>query len=262
MLLISMHNKDSYLDKVETILKENGIQKLRRVKKSSLNLPVEDETDSSPPDSSPVKNFDKAVVAEIDKQKLPILPKLMKTIEYVKENGEGGSIYTLPYEEILEIVTRKREAHMKITDYLQPKLICTHINSAARDEVIKELAVHANDPSLVENYDRFLDDVFQREKLKSTGIGYEIAIPHARTDSVKRYFIVFGKSEQGIDFNAIDGKPVNLIFLMGIPKEDVQGYLKLLAFLTRLLKKKEFRSQLMEAKNPAEVIEIFKKAEK
>ena len=76
------------------------------------------------------------------------------------------------------------------------------------------------------------------------------------------FIIAIGRIDKGVDFNSLDGEPVKLVFLMATPKEEVQNYLKILAHLTRLLKKESLRNSLLEAKTPGEVIEAFKREEK
>ena len=112
------------------------------------------------------------------------------------------------------------------------------------------------------NCDSFINDVFAREELCTTGIGNEIALPHARTDNVKSFVIAFGRSVEGVDFQSLDDKPVKLIFLMGTPQsEEMKTYLHILARLNRLLQKEDFRNQLLVANNPAEIIEAFRNRE-
>ena len=96
------------------------------------------------------------------------------------------------------------------------------------------------------NLKGFLEDVFEREQLETTGIGDEIAIPHARTDAVKQLIIAVGRSRHGINFESPDGRNVKLFLLMGIPRESVSHYLKILAQLTRLLKRGPLREKLLE----------------
>jgi mannitol/fructose-specific phosphotransferase system IIA component (Ntr-type) len=88
-----------------------------------------------------------------------------------------------------------------------------------------------------------------------------IALPHARSEYVDSFVIAIGRVKDGVNFGSLDGEPVRLVFLMGTPKEKVQSYLKLLAHLTRLLKRESVRSLLFEAETPEEIIEIFKKEE-
>lgn len=151
---------------------------------------------------------------------------------------------------------------MKITELLEPGLIKMKVESKDKEEVIKELAELMRGRQEVVDLEKFVADVYEREKLGSTAVGDAIALPHARSEGIKKLILVFGKSSQGIEFDALDGKPVNLVFLIGTPKEDVGTYLKTLAHLSRLLRKEYLRSRLVSAQTPEEVIEIFKEAER
>jgi len=132
-----------------------------------------------------------------------------------------------------------------------------------KEEAIKEVANLIKDAPEIIDFESFVKDIFDREALATTAIGSQIAIPHARSDNVKNFVIAFGRSREGIDFNALDNKPVKLIFLMGTPKEEgINDYLKILAHLTRLLQKETFRESLLKAKSPEEIIEEFEKVER
>lgn len=151
---------------------------------------------------------------------------------------------------------------MRVGSFLKENQIILDMKSRTKEEAIKELAgVLTNAPEITD-FERFLNDVFEREGMATTGIGHEIAIPHTRSDVVKEFVIAFGRSLDGVEFGSLDGRSVKLIFLMGTPKEKGLGdYLKVLAHLTRLLEKENFRQLLLDAKTPTEVINIFQQAE-
>jgi fructose-specific phosphotransferase system IIA component len=111
---------------------------------------------------------------------------------------------------------------------------------------------------MVKNGEEFLQALAKRENLESTGIGNGIAIPHARTDSVKDLLLAFARSPEGVDFSSIDGKPSYLIFLIASPEEKKSEYIMALAKLSRLLRKHVVRNQLKGAGTPEEVMEIIK----
>jgi len=150
---------------------------------------------------------------------------------------------------------------MKISTYLNPKFICTEMQATTKEEAIKELVEVMKESPAIKDFDQFLKDIFEREEMMSTGIGHNVALPHARTEAVDSLIIGLGRSYKGIDFDAIDKQPVNLIFLMGTPKKDMSNYLKGLAYLTRMLTKEEFRGKLLEAKTAEDIINIFKEVE-
>ena len=152
---------------------------------------------------------------------------------------------------------------MRISDYLKEEMVCLNLKATGKEKAIRELGSFIRKAKEISNYEMFLKDVLEREKLTTTGIGDEVAIPHARTDTVTGFVIAFGRSENGVEFDSLDHKKAKLIFLMGTPKTaGLDEYLVLLAHLTRLLKGESFRESLLKAKNPAEIIDIFRNFEK
>ncbi len=151
---------------------------------------------------------------------------------------------------------------MRFCDYLQEDRTNIHMKARTKADAIRELAELVRHADEVTDFDRFVQDVFERESLASTGIGNRAAAPHARTDAVNRFVIAVGRSEQGIDFDSIDGEPAKVFFLMGTPKSPLGDYLKMLAHLTRLLRERDFVDNLLKAERAAEVVSHFRNAEK
>ncbi len=150
---------------------------------------------------------------------------------------------------------------MNIAEYMDSAKIVLDLKASNKEEAIRNLAQIVKDSKEIEDYNRFLNDIFEREELGTTGIGLGVALPHARTQAVNSFVIAVGKVTEGVDFKSLDGEAVKLIFLMGTPKDEVQNYLKILAHLTRLLKKESVRTPLFEAKTPQDIIEIFRREE-
>ena len=92
-----------------------------------------------------------------------------------------------------------------------------------------------------------LDVLLQREKLGTTGIGDGVAIPHGKIADLDDIVISFGRSRKGIPFNSVDGKPVNLFFLLLAPENSAGQHLKVLAQISKMLKTPGFRKKLMNA---------------
>ena len=147
---------------------------------------------------------------------------------------------------------------MRLSDHLSVDFVSMKLTSATKEEAIRELAgLLGSSPSVVD-FDRYLADVFAREKQASTGIGRGAAIPHARTEAVSDFVVAVGRAPGGIEFGSIDGSPVNTIVLMGTPQAKVGLYLKLLAHLSHLMKTNGFLDALRDAPDAAAVIELFK----
>jgi len=124
-------------------------------------------------------------------------------------------------------------------------------------ELVKLLATAwdlDNPPALTEQ-------VLEREKMGSTGIGHGVAIPHCLTSLTNRTVMAFGRCRQGISYGAADNRPVYLMFLLLGPESATSEHLKLLSKLSRLLTEEQFRNQLMEAGEPEEIVELFHRRE-
>jgi len=151
---------------------------------------------------------------------------------------------------------------MKFCDCLREERTNIQIKARTKAEAIRELAEVVRGADEVTDFDGFVRDVFEREKVESTGIGNRVAAPHARTDTVNTFVIAIGKSEAGIEFDSIDGDPVKVVFLMGTPKSPLGDYLKVLAHLMRVLKERNFVDDLINAESAEQVIECFREVEK
>ena len=151
---------------------------------------------------------------------------------------------------------------MRFCDHLREDRTNTDMKARTKADAIKELAEVLRDAAEITDFDGFVRDVFEREEVASTGIGNRAAAPHARTDAVSEFVIAVGRTDEGIDFDALDGQPVRVVFLMGTPKSPLGNYLKMLAHLTRLLKERDFVDNLVKAQSAAEVISYFRDAEK
>ena len=142
---------------------------------------------------------------------------------------------------------------MKIVEMLKPEYIIEALQSDKKRDVLLELSA-----PFLKNYPKLDPDVtlsvlMEREKLGSTGIGEGIAIPHGKLAGLDNLIVCFGRSAAGIDFNAMDGNPVHLFFLLLAPENSAGQHLKALAKISRMLKDSRFRAKLMEAKSRDEI---------
>ncbi|MBN2484172.1 MAG: PTS sugar transporter subunit IIA [Candidatus Omnitrophica bacterium] len=151
---------------------------------------------------------------------------------------------------------------MKVSEYLKKNYCVMDLNAADKEAAVREIAEELTSSGKVADKAKFIEDILERESLGSTGIGHKVAIPHARTASIKGFVIGFGKSKEGIDFNALDGEKVNLIFLMGADPRELNLYLRVLAELSKLLMNSAFREALVSAESADQVIQIIRQFEK
>jgi len=146
---------------------------------------------------------------------------------------------------------------MRIQDLLSKKLIIEHLSSRDKPGVISELVNHLTLQEQGLDAREILRVLLERENLGSTGIGEGVAIPHGKMKDLKDFFILFGRSREGIDFQSMDNKPAHLFFLLLAPEDSATTHLKVLARISRLLMDAGFRKSLMEAPSASEIYSII-----
>ncbi len=148
-----------------------------------------------------------------------------------------------------------------ISDYLSKDLIL-FLSSSDRDEAIEKMSDLLIENHHIDDRDSFIQAILEREKIVSTGIGMGIAIPHAKQLGFSHFFIAIGiQSDVGIEWNSLDDLPVHLVFMIGGPANKQNEYLAILSALTYLVRDKELRSRLIQAKSREEVFELIQEAE-
>ncbi len=150
---------------------------------------------------------------------------------------------------------------MKFIEYVKPENIKLQLEGETKEEVIEELVELLTESCCVEDADTILDAVLAREREGSTGLEKGVAIPHAKCDAVSRLSIVIGISKDGIDFDALDGKPSNLFFLMVAPTSESGPHVQAIAKIVKMIKIDRFRNRLLKAKSGEEVIDTINMVE-
>lgn len=150
---------------------------------------------------------------------------------------------------------------MKVFELLDEKFILTGFKSNQKDKIINELIDLYKQSDKVNDLEKVRMAVLEREKVMSTGVGKGFAIPHGKTNAVNDVIAAFGKTEEEIDYDALDGKPVHLIFLLVGRDDMVSKHIKLLSRISRMMNKDEFRTKLINANSKEEIITIFKEEE-
>ena len=151
---------------------------------------------------------------------------------------------------------------MKVSELLEENFILTKFKSTDKEDAINELIDLYKNNDKVVDIEQVRKSVLDREKIMSTGVGKGFAIPHGKTNAVKEILAAFGKSDEPIDYDALDGNPVNMIFLLVGKDNLVSSHIKLLSRISRLMNKDDFRQRLMEAKSAAEIQKVFEEEEK
>ena len=142
---------------------------------------------------------------------------------------------------------------MKIAEFLREDVILPELRSTDKASVLREIseAIARANPQL--SAARLTEVLLEREKLGSTGVGDGIAIPHGKLGNLPGLLAAFGRSRDGIDFQAIDGKPTFLFFVLFAPENSAGIHLKALARISRLFKTPSFRAAVLEAKDAAAI---------
>lgn len=145
----------------------------------------------------------------------------------------------------------------KISEILLPDGIILDVKNEEKVAVIKELAQILIEKNIITQPEEFYTAVLKRENLESTGIGQGVAIPHARSSVVKNISVIFGRSQKGVDFSSLDNLPSHLIFLIAAPEDKKTEYIMTLARLSKLLRKNDARSRLLNAQSPQEIVQTI-----
>lgn len=150
---------------------------------------------------------------------------------------------------------------MKVFELLDERFILTDFNSDDKENVINELIDLYKESDKVNDIEKVRTAILDREKIMSTGVGKGFAIPHGKTNAVTDVIAAFGKTTRDIDYDALDGNPVNLVFLLVGRDDMVSKHIKLLSRISRLMNKDEFRERLVNSNSKEETINIFKEEE-
>jgi len=146
---------------------------------------------------------------------------------------------------------------VKILDYLKEEWVLPDLQGTDKPSILKELSSVLVKPCQASSAEEMLRVLLEREKLESTGIGEGIAIPHGRLKKLKTFFISFGRSIEGVEFDSIDHHPTQLFFLVMAPENSAVDNLKLLGRIVALLKDTSFKKRLMEAHTQRELFKII-----
>jgi len=148
-----------------------------------------------------------------------------------------------------------------ISPYLDTRLIILNGTATTKKSVLWELSNLLYHRGVVSNPGELLHQFYRRESLATTGMEKGIAIPHAIYPQVKQLKIAIYRPQQGVDFGALDAAPTHLIFAVVAPISRRPQYLNVLSVLARILRNRRFRTLLMAAKTPIELLQILKKAD-
>lgn len=146
---------------------------------------------------------------------------------------------------------------MQLEQIFDSGFVNDNLSAKNKTEALQELVNTIIQGGLKLDLRAVMDVLQQREKLGSTGIGDGVAIPHGKIPALEELVVAFGRSKEGIPFDAVDGKPVHLFFLLLAPENSAGQHLKALAKISKMLKVVNFRKKLLEAKSRGELYKLI-----
>jgi mannitol/fructose-specific phosphotransferase system IIA component (Ntr-type) len=150
---------------------------------------------------------------------------------------------------------------MKILDYLDEGKVVMGIKESGKKELIEKLVSVLLEGDVDGDKKKIENALLDREKTGSTGIGNEVAIPHAKTDDVSSVGLVYAYSFSGVEYDSVDGKPAKYFFLVVSPFSQASIQLMLLARISRLMGNRIMRNELSSARTAKETLEVIRKYE-
>jgi mannitol/fructose-specific phosphotransferase system IIA component (Ntr-type) len=151
---------------------------------------------------------------------------------------------------------------IRLSEQLSENRVIIRSLASKAEDIVREMIQLLADELGPEVCEEVYEKVFEREKLKTTGIGHGVAIPHARTIGAKQLYCAAATSENGIEFNAMDRKLVNLFFLIVSPNFTVGPHLNIISAVSHLISKNaNINADTAKAQTPAEFMKILKEKE-
>ena len=147
---------------------------------------------------------------------------------------------------------------MALVDLITKDVVKAPLVSQTKPEIIDELIDILYNASRIKDREAVRDAINKREELGSTGLEFGIAVPHAKTNAVDTLTVAIGISPEGIEFDALDGKPSKLFFLILAAPNQSGPHIEALAEIAKLSKSRAFLTSLMNAKSADEVIDLFR----
>ena len=145
---------------------------------------------------------------------------------------------------------------MEFAELLKPEAVIPHLKADSKKQALQALSTFAAELTGVEERTVF-EVLLERERLGTTGVGNGIAIPHGKHDDVKELCGMFAKLDAPVDFDAIDDKPVDLIFVLLAPESAGADHLKALAWVSRLLRDSTICEKIRCSEDPHAILDLI-----
>ncbi len=142
---------------------------------------------------------------------------------------------------------------MKLSDILRESCVVADIKGKTKKEILLELVGPLKDTNLIDNVNAVVKIIMERERLGSTGIGDGVAIPHGKMKNIDSIICAVGRSQEGVDFDAVDRQPVHIFFLVLAPEDSASLHLKVLSRISKILRDPSFRKTILKLANAHEI---------
>ena len=150
---------------------------------------------------------------------------------------------------------------MLLTDLLTVDRIKIPLEATTKDDLLRELVDVLSNAKRGDDQEEILRAVREREAVLSTGIGHGVAIPHGKSAAVSELRMAAGRVAAPVEFDALDGQPVELLFLLVGPETAAGPHIKALSRISRIVRKDEVRDRLIAARDANEFLRALQEAE-
>ncbi|MFK4292868.1 PTS system fructose-specific IIC component [Bacillus sp. RC240] len=197
-----------------------------------------------------------AVVVNVLKKDISKVEK--QPVEQIQEVSATKEVLQVEQETQKESKQVDKVEIKKLTDITSLELIETDLIGETRDDVIDEMIQKLNHVGTLHSKTEFRQAIMNREQESTTGIGMNIAIPHGKSEAVKKPSVVFGIKQSGVDWKSLDGTEAKLIFMIAVPKEsEGNEHLKILQMLSRKLMDDNYRERLLSVQTKQEAYKLL-----
>ncbi len=146
---------------------------------------------------------------------------------------------------------------MKIDDILKKGSIIANLAGTNKEEVLLEIVDFLQEQGLIKDKETLLNTLMEREKLGSTGIGENVAIPHGKSGELSQIITVFARSLNGVDFESLDQKPVHFVCMVIAPSNSTGQHLKALARISRIFKNQDLRNGILKLQDANQIYSLL-----
>ncbi|EJR28469.1 PTS system, fructose subfamily, IIA component [Bacillus cereus VD045] len=193
-------------------------------------------------------NVLKKDVSKIEKQEIEQIKEVSATIEVQQIEQEAQS----------KSSQVEKMRIKKLTDITNLELIETDLKGGTRDDILDEMIQKLKHVGALHSVTEFKQAIMNREQECTTGIGVNIAIPHGKSDAVRKPSVVFGIKQSGVNWKSLDGTKAKLIFMIAVPKENEENqHLKILQMLSRKLMDDSYRERLLSVQTKEEAYKLL-----